>query len=523
LNLPRHAVWLFAAITVVAAAYRFPDLSGRPMHADEAVHADKLGELLEHGRYEYSTADYHGPTLYYLALVSARAQGIRRYADLNEVTLRAVPAVFGVLLVAAHFLLIPYLGLPVAACAALFTAVSPAMVYYSRYFIHETLLEFFTFAAMLAVLGYWRRPGVGPALVAGAMFGLMFATKETWMIPAVCMLAAGIAHKRWPTKEIAEKADRQLCPLPGSCAKSLDYARGQSSLSPFSVYFAILAFLVVAALCMSSFLTHPRGILDSILAYRTYFARGAGVDTLHVHPWYFYFQRLLYFHGWSEGLIAGLALVGIWVSQGIGRWLAIYTLLMIAIYCAIPYKVPWNLLGFLHGLIMMAAIGVVWLAEHASRAMVVALVGIGMCHLAWEARAASFPYAADARNPWVYAHTGTDVFVITREIAALAAVHPAGLAMPVQIITSQNLWPLPWYFRRYSGVRWWNGVSMTTPAAPVILATPEMEPGLVHRLYAVPPPGQRELYVPMFDRYRELRPSVEVRGYVSKSLWDQLP
>jgi len=493
-------VWLFAAITLIAAAFRLPDLAGRPMHADEAVHADKLGELLEHGRYEYSTVDYHGPTLYYLALAAARTQGIERYADLNEVTLRAVPALFGVLLVAAHFLLIPYLGLPVAACAALFTALSPAMVYYSRYFIHETLLEFFTFAAMLTVLGYLRRPGLRLAVAAGAMFGLMFATKETWIIAAGSMLAAGVVHagiapERWPAK-----------------------ARPAAF-----VFFAIFAFLAVAALFMSSFLTHPKGIVDSILAYRTYFARGAGVNTLHVHPWYFYLERLLYFNAWTEGLIATLALVGICVSKGIGRWLAIYTVLMIAIYCAIPYKAPWNLLGFLHGLILMAAIGVVWVAEHAPRAIVVALVGIGVVHLAWQARAANFPYAADPRNPWVYAHTSTDVFVLTRNIASLAAVHPAGLEMPIQIVTGQNLWPLPWYFRRYSGVRWRNAVSMTGPAAPVILATPDMEPGLLRKLYELPPPGQRELYVPMFDRYRELRPSVEVRGYVAKWLWDQMP
>jgi hypothetical protein len=30
------------------------------------------------------------------------------------------------------------------------------------------------------------------------------------------------------------------------------------------------------------------------------------------------------------------------------------------------------------------------------------------------------------------------------------------------------------------------------------------------------------MYVNMFDRYVELRPSVEVRGYVAKSLWDDL-
>jgi hypothetical protein len=57
----------------------------------------------------------------------------------------------------------------------------------------------------------------------------------------------------------------------------------------------------------------------------------------------------------------------------------------------------------------------------------------------------------------------------------------------------------------------------------VILATPDMEPALLHRIYEVPPPGQREMYVNMFDRPVDLRPGLEIRGYVAKSLWDELP
>ena len=501
MNQRRRALWLFLAIAAIAAAFRFPQLAARPMHADEAVHADRLGTLLEQGRYEYSTVDYHGPTLDYLALVAARVQGIRRYADLNEVTLRAVPAVFGVLLVAAHFLLIPYLGLPASACAALFTAISPAMVYYSRYFIHETLLVFFTFAAMLALFAYFRRPGAGPALAAGAIFGLLYATKETWILAAGCMLLAGAAQ-----------------------------GRSKFHIMARHVALAAAAAAVVAMLFMSSFLTHPRGIIDSVLAYRTYFARGAGVNTVHIHPRYFYFHRLLYFHTvgapvWSEVLIAVLAVVGLPVAlgrPGVARFLGIYTVLLVAVYCAIPYKAPWNLLGFLHGMILLAGIGVVWTFQHAPKLLVVALVGLGVGNLGWQARAASFQYSSDPRNPWVYAHTGTDVFLIAKQMAALAAADPAGRAMPVQIFTRENLWPLPWYLRRYTAVRWWNGVSDTAPLAPVILATPDMEPALLHRIYEVPPPGQREMYLNMFDRYVELRPRVEVRGYVAKWLWDDL-
>jgi hypothetical protein len=49
-----------------------------------------------------------------------------------------------------------------------------------------------------------------------------------------------------------------------------------------------------------------------------------------------------------------------------------------------------------------------------------------------------------------------------------------------------------------------------------------MEPDLIRKLYEAPPPGERVLYMQMFPEYVELRPGVEVRGYVSKLLWDQM-
>jgi hypothetical protein len=235
-----------------------------------------------------------------------------------------------------------------------------------------------------------------------------------------------------------------------------------------------------------------------------------------VHPWYFYFACLR-----GEVLIGALACVGLALSPA-PRFLKIYTVLMVAMYCAIPYKAPWNVLSFWHAAILLAAAGVAWLAQSSPKVLMVALVMVAGAQMGWQARALSFQCPSAPSNPWVYAHTGTDVFQIVDEVKALAAVHPDGRAMPIQIFTRNNLWPLPWYLRRYPNVRWWNGVSDSAPLAPVILATPEMEPALLHRIYEVPPPGHREMYVNMFDRYVELRPRVEVRGYVAKSLWDDM-
>ncbi|MBI4875838.1 MAG: hypothetical protein HY822_14475, partial [Acidobacteria bacterium] len=71
-------------------------------------------------------------------------------------------------------------------------------------------------------------------------------------------------------------------------------------------------------------------------------------------------------------------------------------------------------------------------------------------------------------------------------------------------------------------VRWWRAVPDKDPIAPLVLLTPDFEPALVRRLYEIPPPGQRELYLNLFDRRIELRPDVELRGYADKTLWDRL-
>jgi predicted membrane-bound mannosyltransferase len=54
-------------ILIVAGWLRLHDLGSRPMHADEANQAVKLGALLERGEYRFDPYDHHGPTLYYFA------------------------------------------------------------------------------------------------------------------------------------------------------------------------------------------------------------------------------------------------------------------------------------------------------------------------------------------------------------------------------------------------------------------------------------------------------------------------
>jgi uncharacterized protein (TIGR03663 family) len=513
---------LFGCLMLLAAALRLPQLAARPLHSDEAINADKLGVLLEQGEYRYSAADYHGPTMVDAQWVLARAEGITHYVDLTETTLRLIPALAGILLVGMHIFLVPYAGLLGAATSALLTALSPAMVFYSRDSIHEMLLVLFTFACLLASLRYWKQRRAAWAVGAGVFAGLMLATKETAILPLACMAvaAAVMLALRW------RRNGRP--PITTRCY--------------IHVTLALLAAACTAAIVISSFCVNPRAIADFVLSFHGYFLRGSGVGTAHVHNWSYYFRLMNYYRTdggplFTEALISILACAGIVTAvrktrqAGTGwaflLFLAVYCAAMVAAYSCLPYKVPWNFLGPIHAMILLGGAGLASLIElvrsKALKAAIAALMLLGCIHLGWQAWLGSFPLGSDPANPWVYAQTGKDVFLIVQKLELLASTYPAGRAeMPIAIVSRENLWPLPWYLRRFKRVEWWNGVSNTASLSPVYLITPDMEPALTRRLYEIPPPGQRELYMNLFDQPVELRPGVELRGYAQLSVWEGL-
>ena len=68
------------------------------MHADEAIQADRFGSLLEKHSVLYDPSEHHGPLLSYATLPAAWVARQWRYADLDEWTIRVVPALSGIAL-----------------------------------------------------------------------------------------------------------------------------------------------------------------------------------------------------------------------------------------------------------------------------------------------------------------------------------------------------------------------------------------------------------------------------------------
>ncbi len=503
--------WLILSLVVIAGvalALRYPRLDERPMHNDEAVNAIKFGQLWEQGEYKYDPNEHHGPTLFYATLAVARLTSSPDFEHLTETKLRLIPVVFGVGLILLLPLMGDGLGRNAAIWAAIFTATSPAFIYYSRYYIHEMLLVFFTCLALAAGWRYWQSRKLSWSLLAGAGLGMMHATKETFVIT---LAAAGLAivlnqiWNRW--------LDASVPPIP---------ARG---LKVWHVAAAFGVWCVVAVVLFTSFFANASGPLDSVRTYAPWLSR-AGGESPHIHSSSFYLQRLLWFHNakgplWTEALLLALGLIGAAssflrknlgsTSASFGRFLALYTFLLTAAYSLIAYKTPWCLLSFWHGMILLAGLGAAALLRSArhlgSRLAWTAFLLVGTAHLGWQAIQAAIPFAADQRNPYVYAQTSPDILLLVRQLGSLAEVHPEGHRMLVKVIAPEaDYWPLPWYLRRFKNVGWWDQLP-TDPWAPVMLVS--------SRFHAALDEKKTHLMVGYFS----LRPQVFFELYVQADLW----
>lgn len=487
------AAWIVGTI-VLALVLRLPVLDLRPMHTDEAVHAYKLELLRAEGQYTYDPHEYHGPTLYYLTLPVLWLGGVQSAEQTQAWMLRVVPALAGVALIPLLWLIRDALGRWGTATAALLTACSPALVFYSRYYIQEQLLVLFTFGLIACGWRFATSRRLGWALGAGVCCGLMHATKETTII-AWGAMAIALAHE-WLRRP------RSMRP------------RGRIAL-PGLLFLGCAVLTSVA--CYSVGFRNWQGPIDSLLSYGSYLQRAGG--GVHDHPWHYYLNLLLYSHTparpiWTEAGIVLPALLGAGLALRRGaplpRFLALYALVMTLVYSAIRYKTPWCMLGFLHAYILLAGYAVerLCLGPPRLRAAAVLLILAIAAHLLYQTNEQSRRYFARSINPLVYGHTVADIDGIAQRCKQIAALGDAPRDALIKVIL-EDPWPLPWYLRGFVRVGYWE----TPPDdcdAPLVITSTTLEPRVRAR--------QRQEY---FAEVRGIRPDYFAVVLVRRDLWDR--
>jgi uncharacterized protein (TIGR03663 family) len=494
-HLMKHALIIVCWIGVLAAGVflRFDGLADRPFHADEATGARITAQRLESGGARFDPRHHHGPLLGGLAAPLSRLRGETGWRDMSKHTLRLLPAFAGVLLV-----LVPLLGrrrygdAPMLLAAALL-ATSPLLAYYSRMFIHEMLLALAGMAALFFLTNGWR------LIVAGFLVGLMYATKETFVISMLAWSGAGLCLM-YETRTRIECAAWLRLRVP--------------------VIAALAVLILTAGFFYTDAFRNPRGAIDAV---RTFFVY-ENVEGHDKSPFY-YLQLLMLPHKsgglwWFGTPVLLLALCAVAMTfrkeamaaheRVFVRFIGWSALFHFLIYSLISYKNPWlACLPWAHVCLLagFAFSGIMRLPV-APRIAIAALAVVGIVTQFKQARAATGRLASDARNPFAYVPTRRDVESLESWLARLRDITPAGTLEPVAVIGG-DYWPLPWYLRAFDKTGYWNELPPDLEAMPLVFSMPdtaEVVSNLLTDTHVALPRG--------------LRPDVPVILYLRKDIWE---
>lgn len=423
---------LFFFIVALAAVLRFAFLDLKLFHHDEAIHAWFSYKLLTEGTYIYDPS-YHGPLLYYVT-----AGMFALFGD-SDLVARLVPALLGTLVVALVYPLyrLGYLDRLQALVAALFLAISPNMVYFSRFVRNDIFIAFLTFVLLLALILYFERHQMRYAVLAGLAAGLGMSSKENMPI-VLGIFAAYILYLLW-TKKVK---------LPKGWIR--DFILG------------VLVMGGVIVVFYSSLGAHPERVLTWVPDAISHWWEMHEQERLG-GPFFFYILLFLLYElpifalaifGTAQFILKGRKRVEVAVQslheivetslaqiagtvaddppfdkkEEFFRFCIVWMVLSLVTYAYIGEKVPWLIVHQL-----LPAIFVATYAMTKKKAVVAVVSSIFLVLVLWHV--AYVP--ADVNEPIVQVQNSEDM----REVMALIDASNA------TAIASDRYWPLPWYYR----------------------------------------------------------------------------
>jgi uncharacterized protein (TIGR03663 family) len=488
-SLPRVFLVTAALIAIACGiALRASHTTDRPLHTDEAVQAWQTWQLLQGEGYRYDPVDMHGPTLYHGAAWWTRLTG-GSAAAFDDFRARSFSVLAGALTLLLFWRWTSVnLGAGSALAVVALLAVMPLAVVYHTYFIHEPWLALASWALLFAAMHWWREPTFVTAIACGILAGLVQATKETSVVHFAAIAAALVA---------------------------LGWPRGSARQFTTHGVAALAAAAVVFVAFYSGFGTHPGGMIDGLLTYKHQFARAG--DGAFEQP-FFYYVGILFPHRtvgvwWGEtGLlvcsVAGFVLALRRAAPAPVRAIAVFTLVLLLIYSAIPHKMPWLLLTPALGLATLAGFALSRLASFPRWGMFAAFAATLLVagELGFRSERALGRFAGDVRNPYFLEQTPRGFTKLTDELARILAVEPNAR---IAVVSPNHAWPLPWYLRNRTSVGYFETPPVQPAAWDVRILDSQIEPPATWNDGAV-------------VSIHGLRPNVVLTISVSEFLWTRV-
>ncbi|MBA2733027.1 MAG: TIGR03663 family protein [Acidobacteria bacterium] len=515
-------VWWIASIGIlaVAAFVRLYALELKPLHHDEGVNGFFLTTLYREGVYHYDPSNYHGPTLYYFALVITKLKAfLFGEPGLSTIAVRLVPALFGIATVWLALCLRRHIGAIGALAAAALIALSPGHVYVSRYFIHEAQFVFFTLAIAVAALRYRETTDPFYLVLASISAALLFATKETALISvavlglawAVAVVYLKLVNRRarvpWEQKRASERRSKKRRAPQTEQLSITEKFGGWTNIAMMSSI-ALALFVVVNILFYSSFFTYSEGIAGAIDSFKIWAQTGTKE---HGHPWHTYLRWLMQEEAPLLLLgVAGSLLALVLRKHRFAIFAGAWAFGMLAAYSLIPYKTPWLMLNFTVPMAIISGYAVNeiyhWGAGRLqARAIALAVILAATSVCAVQTVKLNFFHYDNDKYPYVYAHTYREFLPLLDEIDRLANLAGTGKQTGITI-TAPEYWPMPWYLRDYPKAGFWGRIAATQE--PIVIGSSNQEAELGAML------GDRYLRLNSYP----LRPGVILILYARRDL-----
>ena len=466
---PSRDGWWWGGLTILLAAalLRLVFLTQKPLHHDEGVNGLFLVNLFRTGYYHYDPSNYHGPSLYYLAMIPTAINNVFHWGHgLSTFAIRFVTASFGVGVVWLMLCLRRFLGPAASLAAAAFATVSPGFVFFSRYFIHEILFVFFSLGVIVAWLWYQDTGKPRYLMLASASAAMLFATKETWIITAAVWLIAIPCTTIF--LRLRNRADEIPPWLP-------EHVLGKDPQLAENFTCKPLRFLRHSNPALLVFLHQSQG--HSGFRADVYLLDQNRTNGIYNREWSTYFSWL-----WQEeSPVLLLGSIGTVVALIRARsyltvFCAFWSIGIFAAYSLVPYKTPWLALSIILPLTIMAGDLIGQAYQPGTRAFTVVIAGAAILFSLYQAIDISFVNYDNDSYAYIYAHTKRDFLGLVKEIDAIAAANPAKKDIGITVVSPEH-WPLPWYLREYTHVGYWG--HMVDTSEPIVIAlepqVPEVE------------------------------------------------
>jgi uncharacterized protein (TIGR03663 family) len=453
LVLGRRERLAWALLIAGALLMRLWNLDGMVPHHDESIHAHFAHTLLTAGQYRYDPT-YHGPLLFYVTA------GIFALFGVSDFTARLYPALAGTLLVALPLLLRRRLGPRVAWFGGLLLAISPVLLYYSRFARNESAVALYTAAALTAFL-LVRRRGWRMVPWIGVFAALHAISKETFYVtlPLITVAAVAVGFRRnfWD-----------------SLIRVIEWLRRYER----PVGTAVFWFVIISITAYTFVFIHPEDALFPVKAIKYWYGQHS-IERVG-GPWSYHFPRLALY----EFLVVVPALA--WVVRRRRRlrevelFCLVWGVASLAMYAYLGEKVPWLTVHQVLPFVPLAAMQLARTFSSQGRWWSRGFAVAGLAGTLWSGVASSYLYpamtTADEHGELiVYVQTAPEMGALAKKGIAIAATGAA----PIAAVSGEATWPLSWL---WVGRNIWWALPPAEMRPPLVICDAKDEPTLTAQL-----------------------------------------